>query len=52
MYYFDGLVLDCITTVSSVQSVMIAECSLYICVQYNNEKNRRITPTETVTIIQ
>lgn len=29
--YFGGLVLDCITTVSGVQSV-IAECSLYICV--------------------
>lgn len=31
--YFGGLVLDCITTVSGVQSV-IAECSLYICVHY------------------
>lgn len=29
--YFGGLVLDCITTISGVQSV-IAECSLYICV--------------------
>lgn len=36
MDYFGGLVLDCITTVSSVQSV-IAECSLYICVQYDEE---------------
>ena len=31
--YFGGLVLDCITTVSGVQSV-IAECSLYICVHF------------------
>lgn len=31
--YFGGLVLDCVTTVSGVQSV-IAECSLYICVHY------------------
>lgn len=31
--YFGGLVLDCITTVSGVQSV-IAECFLYICVHY------------------
>lgn len=29
--YFDGLVLDYITKLSGVQSV-IAECSLYICV--------------------
>lgn len=34
---FGGLVLDCITTVSSVQSV-IAECSLYYCGQYNYKK--------------
>lgn len=29
--FFGGLVLDCITTVSDVQSV-VAECSLCICV--------------------
>lgn len=43
--YFGGLVLDCITTVSGVQSV-IAECSLYICVHYilQEKKNSRVTP--------
>lgn len=42
--YFGGLVLDCITTVSGVQSV-IAECSLYICVHYIlQEKSSRVTP--------
>lgn len=31
VFFFGGLVLDCITTVSGVQSV-VAECSLCICV--------------------
>lgn len=37
---FGGLILDCNITVSGVQSV-IAECSLYICVDYiPQEKNQ------------
>lgn len=48
--YFGGLILDCITTVSGVQSV-IAECSLYICVHYilQEKKNSRVTPPFTET---
>lgn len=37
---FGGLVLDCITTVSGVQSV-IAECSLYICVHSILQEKRK-----------
>lgn len=44
--YFGGLVLDCITTVSGVQSV-IAECSLYICVHYIlQEKKKAVEETK------
>lgn len=39
--YFGGLVLDCITTVSGVQSV-IAECSLYICVHYILQEKKTV----------
>lgn len=38
--HFGGLVLDCITTVSGVQSV-IAECSLYICVHSILQEKRK-----------
>lgn len=39
--YFGGLILDCITTVSGVQSV-IAECSLYICVHYILQEKKTV----------
>lgn len=38
---FGGLVLDCITTVSGVQSV-IAECSLYICVSLHPPREKPV----------
>lgn len=52
--YFGGLVLDCITTVSGVQSV-IAECSLYICVHYilqEKKTHSRVIPPPPVPLLQ
>lgn len=52
--FFGGLVLDCIATVSGVQSV-VAECSLCICVQVQLHAllpPRRVTLNCTVTIMQ
>lgn len=54
--YFGGLILDCITTVSGVQSV-IAECSLYICVHYILQEKKTVEwhlplQKQNVTIMQ